>query len=307
MGLCLSASFLLAMGPAAAAPAPPIQVPTPAPVEASVVVPPAPQEPAPASPPDVAPPASESAAPSESAAASESAAPTPAPVEPAVAPVAPVAAPSAAPFEPSHAAPPAPVAHTAPPPRGIGLFIGSAALGITGFVYRVGGTVRAVREVRDPASCTFGGDCAIGSLLGGAVVGTPLLLVSAALLGGGMGLRGQLRAHEELFHDLPAHRKPSGRMPLRGVLGWSLLGGGAALWASSRVPFFFLCENDACRVAGWETTYYLSGALLLSGMVLGPYATAYRRYKERFGPEATVSLVPTLSRDYGGLSLSGRF
>jgi hypothetical protein len=325
MGPRLLASVLLATVTVASAhAAPPASAPEPG---ASPQAPPVASEAGPpeAGPPEAAPP---EAAPPE-AGPPEAGPPEAAPTE-AAPPEArpPEAAPTdAAPTEagPTDAAPPVvtppvvappvvaptqPIVATPPPPRarGIGMFVGAALVGGIGSAFRLGGTIRAIRAVEHPETCWGGGGCAVPSMLGGATVGTPLLLVSAGLLGGGMGLRGRLRAHDEQFHDLPAHARPRVRLPLVRGLGWALFGGGVGLWGASRLIVWAACDTDACRVGGWESTFYLSGALIVAGMVLGPYETAHRRYQARHRPRAhDVALVPTASREHAGLSLTGRF
>lgn len=200
---------------------------------------------------------------------------------------------------------------TLPPPRnrGTGMFVAAAIVGTIGSAYKLAGTIRSIHEVRtntDPL-CPIDW-CGWDELIGHSVVGTPLLIAGAGLLGGGMGMRGRYRAHEELFGNVPAHRKPTGRMPLRERLGWGLAGGGVGLWAVSRVVGYWGCSTEACTIGLWESTYYLSGAAIAAGMVLGPYATAHRRYSKRYESLARqTSLMPVVSSQYAGLSLSGRF
>jgi hypothetical protein len=199
-----------------------------------------------------------------------------------------------------------------PPPkhRGTGMFVAAGIVGAAGGILKLIGTYSAIMDVNNPFACT--GRCGVIQVRRWSTVGTPLLAASAGLLGGGMAMRGRVRAHDDRFHDLPEDQQPNPRMPIMAGLGWGLLGGGVGLWAVTRPAFLYGCKSETCIVAGWETTYYVSGALILAGAVLGPYATAHRSYTKRLGREAkgeakAVSLAPSLAPGYGGLSLAGRF
>lgn len=210
-------------------------------------------------------------------------------------------------FTPPPERPPLRNTLAAPRFRGTGMLIAAGVVGAVGASFKLTGTVISIHEVRttnDPW-CTL---CPMGTLMGYSTIGTPLLIGAAGLLGGGMGMRGRWRAHEELFGNTPEHKKPTGRMPLRGRLGWGLFGGGVGLWAASRIAGFFACDDVVCTIGTWESTYYISGAMIAAGMVLGPYATAHRRYSERFGSLAqTTTISPVVSPTFSGLAVRGRF
>lgn len=199
-----------------------------------------------------------------------------------------------------------------PPPRyrGTGMFVGAGIVGAAGGIVKLIGTYTALVDIDNEFACV--GRCGVIAVRRWSTVGTPLLAASAGLLGGGMAMRGRLRAHDDRFHDLPEDQRPNPRMPIMAGLGWGLLGGGVGLWAITRPAFLYGCKSETCIVGGWESTYYVSGALIIAGAVLGPYATAYRSYTKRIGREAkgeakAVSIVPSLAPGYSGLSLAGRF
>ncbi|MEX1364694.1 MAG: hypothetical protein AB1Z98_16325 [Nannocystaceae bacterium] len=267
----------------------------------------------------------------ESPAAPSASAPEPSPVEPRAeaVPLAP-AAPAAAPPEVSSPAPitepaePAPIAAPPdydPPPsrdralapprfRGTGLFVAAGIVGGVGAGIKLTGTIRAIHIVDTGGGdgCFGWGNCGFSTMMGHSVFGTPLLTIGAGLLGGGMGMLGRYRAHDELFGNAPRDKKPTRTMPLREGLGWGLFGGGVGLWAASRAIGAFACQTEACLVGTWESTFYVSGAMIAAGMVLGPYASAHRRYHKRFGKLASqLSMTPVVSPTFSGLSLGGRF
>lgn len=190
-----------------------------------------------------------------------------------------------------------------PPPRreGTGLLVAAGILGGGTLIFRSLVTAAAVSAANNPGpySC-FG--CAI--VLGGGIA-APFFAVSLGLLGGGMGLRGQFRAHDDLFGG---QNLPTKRIPLRPKLGWGLIGGGAGLWVVTRLGGWLGCGNEACAVAILEVGSYGALGMITAGMMLGPYGAAHGRYTRQYRSVAPrVSMQPVVSRTFAGLSLRGRF
>lgn len=177
-----------------------------------------------------------------------------------------------------------------PPPRyrGRGMLIAAGVLGTAGFGIKVWSSAMA------------GGDPFV--LLGAGVLHNPLVGTAIGLLGGGMGMLGHYDAHRMLFDHEPSKRKR------RTILGWSLFGAGAGVWALTRAYGALGCSDTDCTVAVWEAGYYVSLAATVPGMAMGAYGSGYRSYTNRFrGLVGRVSVAPLASRNAWGLSLSGRF
>ncbi|MEX1368378.1 MAG: hypothetical protein AB1Z98_34925 [Nannocystaceae bacterium] len=261
----------------------------PAPVQ-SVTAQPSPAQPDPAAPPATAPetavptPGSSPTAPPQPAEVAGP--PAAAPEDPAPSPV--VVAPRAVHDIELAEAPSRRVDIPPPAYRGRGMLITAGILGLTGMGIKLWGSATAQG---DPAMLAFTG-----------LFHNPIMGTAIGLLGGGMAMVGRSDAHDELFEGTPSTRRR------RTVLGWSLFGAGAGLWAVTRVAGPLLCSTEECFVRVWEAGYYVSLAATAPGIAMGAYGSAYEGYERRFGHLARrMSVAPMASRNAWGLSLSGRF
>ncbi len=174
--------------------------------------------------------------------------------------------------------------------RGRGLLIAGAATGAVGIGLKLWFSASALGSSDSVA------------ILSGGFLYNPLIGTGLGLLGGGMGLRGRYQAHRALFDNTPAPWKR------RAVLGWSLFGGGMAVWAITRLAAVLGCNNEQCLVGTLETGYYISLAATIPGMVMGSYGSGYNSYEHHNRRLARqVAVRPSLGRNRAGLSLSGRF
>lgn len=76
-----------------------------------------------------------------------------------------------------------------------------------------------------------------------------------------------------------------------------------ALYGATRFGLF--CESLTCNSIAWDGGFLASAALIVPGLALAPYATAYRRAFDG----RTVAVRPGLSFGRGGgtITIAGRF
>jgi hypothetical protein len=294
LGSCLGSYlgfFLLTLSPPTLPDPPSAAVPeVPAPGPA---VPEIPSEPEASAPADSLPPP----IPAPEPVAPEPVAPEPVAPEPAVAPL-PPPDPLPSPEDFELPTPASPRRFQPPPPRyrGTGMLVASGIVGAGALGLKLWSTALVYQSLDDG---WFGGaEAAVYPSL----FYNPLFGISLGLLGGGMGMRGQWRAHVDTFGG----DAPERRFWVRPALGWSLFGAGVGSWALTRVIGWLAPNMNAVqRAAFLELTYYGSLGLSTSGMALGAFGSGYRRMERLFG--TPVAIAPSLGRDHAGLSISGRF
>ena len=153
---------------------------------------------------------------------------------------------------------------------------------------------RTAREIEaDPGSA---GAC-IESCYNGFVfhlAGAPMLVTSMGLLGGGMHLWGKWRGETGRGSRL------SPRVAMGVGIGSLLAGGGALLLSQVSARY---TSDPTQTVALIDIGWWSAGIFGLSGAALLGYGHGLRRGYDR----APFNFAPTVSRNFMGLGVSGRF
>lgn len=174
------------------------------------------------------------------------------------------------------------------------MLVAGAVLGGLGMLFKVWTTVNAAQARRDPEVAP------LEVLWAGSILYTPFIATGLGLTGAGMGRRGHFDAHGQLFEGRePRHKR-------RAILGWSLFGGGMAIWTATRLAQA-ACGGADCRFRTLETGYYLSLLGTVPGIVMGSYGSGFASYHRRHKGLADLSAAPLIGRDMRGLSISARF
>ena len=222
----------------------------------------------------------------------------------------------------------------APAYRGIGLFVAAGLAAGSGLIqqvvaYQLVQRTCGVAQANIMTLETFDGhripiregvELAAGAAVFGlACVGAAgpaltLRMQAPLLLGGAVGFAsagGHARGRSDAFSDALVHRRDrSRRARVMRVLGSTLVGAGAALWASSRLV---LLDNKAgcsalgCIVAFDLLTLQSSGALTIAGAALLSSGLAYRRFFGRYIRARNLGATPLAGRGLFGLAVSGAF
>ena len=257
--------------------------------------------------PDAAPPSGPPPLEPAAAAAPEAALTAPAPVATNV-----PAEAVAPPMDPTVTAPalpaaPRPLVAVPPPPKsGRGLMIAGGVVMGTGLILKILTTSAVVQTARayrgdGDGFPSFEIDAMV---LGGSLFYKPLIGGGMGLMAGGFVRRGQLAAHQDIFSTTSKTRRPR-----QAALGWGLFGGGAGLWAVTRLAGLLGCQTSQCKAGVYEGGYYASLAMTSVGLPLGAWSTSYENYEARWAPVVarSLSVAPMGGAGRFGLSLIGRF
>lgn len=222
----------------------------------------------------------------------------------------------------------------APAYRGIGLFVAAGLAAGSGLIqqvvaYQLVQRTCGVAQANIMTLETFDGhrvpikegvELAAGAAVFGlACVGAAgpaltLRMQAPLLLGAAVGFAsagGHARGRSDAFSDALVHRRDrSRRARVMLVLGSTLIGVGAVLWASSRLV---LIDNKAgcsalgCIVAFDLLTLQSSGAMTIAGAALVSSGVAYRRFFGRYIRARNLGATPLAGRGLFGLAISGAF
>ncbi len=125
-----------------------------------------------------------------------------------------------------------------------------------------------------------------------------------AAFGGGLLAGGAARmGRRQATLDVRTHARRDVRK--RVALGWALFGTGLALYTATRFASFG-CADHGCDVALWEGGFWASAALVVPGLVIAPYATAYQRTRPRARAQTLAPFLSITSRT-SMIGIAGRF
>lgn len=142
-------------------------------------------------------------------------------------------------------------------------------------------------------------------------LGTPIMLgASLSMAAAGAGSRARSDAFRDRFGR---HKTKRWKGITYDVLGGVLLATGISAWLSSRITLLgnrVGCSSIRCYTRYDFSTLHASAALTISGAAVLTYGLAYRKAQRHYGRPGRpidLHLAPNVSRNTGGLSLSGRF
>ncbi len=135
---------------------------------------------------------------------------------------------------------------------------------------------------------------AVSAMAAGAAI--PLLAV-------GYGRLGQNAAYDEIRHGKVSRRR------VRGTLGWSLLGAGAAVFLLTRISFQpgdALWDSHRYYPLQRDLGFFAAMALAVPGAILGGYSSGVALTRRRLR-KSIVRVTPSLGGTQAGITVSGRF
>lgn len=193
--------------------------------------------------------------------------------------------------------------------RGIGLMIAGGVLGLAGFPLKIVASSSDRRVAREIDSGVASTDdcvesCYVGPLFN--VIAAPLLVTSAGLVGGGLGVHGRWLAHRDVARGRP---DPLVRTRALTGVGLGLVGAGVVTFVASRIVL--RGPQASASATGYVSIRELGwwGGILgvYVGSGLAGHAMGYRSGRRAADPRLRAQLAPMLSLDRVGVSISGRF
>ena len=192
--------------------------------------------------------------------------------------------------------PPPPPPDIPPAPRdGSGLLTSAGILGGSGLLVRLWTTIAAIRTENGPTSNRHVDIAALGSFFY-----TPLIAGGLVTAGFGMGRRGRWDGYRERYKN---RESPWVGRPW---LGWGLFAGGMLVWTGTRAAALG-CGSEDCTFRMMEVGYYLSLAGTIPGVMMGSYGSGLASYRRDHPRSRSLGAAPTITAEFKGLSIGGRF